>query len=100
MISRKIKNEWLSFSELAIGGLVCVFVIMYWVVGEMAHGHLQMEGGYVLLGSLLVLTGALVLWLVVLLFPEPANISTLNNAAADLSSQNSSLTTRNVPVSR
>jgi len=101
MISpNKMKTEWLSFSELAIGGLVAIFVAMYWVVGEMARGHFQMEGGYVLLASLLILTGALMLRLVVVLFPDNANTTTFTGASMVSLSKNSNMTSRTLPLSR
>ena len=99
MNSPQKHREWLPFSELAVGGLVAIFVAMYWVAGEMAHGHMNLESGYVLLVGLLILTGVLVMWLVVVLFPEPGDPVPATGLATNPLSKNSNLTGPGLPVS-
>jgi hypothetical protein len=72
MKSHNHKPEWVTSIELPVGGLIGLFLVMFFVIGEMARGSLSAETGYLFLGGLFVLNVALVTWFVRALTAEPA----------------------------
>jgi hypothetical protein len=85
---RKKKSSWLSCVELPIGGVIGLFLVLFFVIGEMARGNLHAGTGYLFLGGLFVANVVLVTWFILVLAYEPADggSSQISSVFSDLPS--------------